>query len=59
MNLDINLTETVPYLRSVLFLAVQRNILHHCFSQSGYIMTVSLDRKDHLFTDYLISIQFD
>ena len=39
-------------------LVERRNILQHCVSQSGYIMTASLDGKDHLFTDYLISIQF-
>ena len=27
-------------------------------TQSGYIMSASSDRKDHLFADYLISIQF-
>ena len=39
-------------------LAVRKNILQHCVNQSDYIMTASLDGKDHLFTDYLISTQF-
>ena len=39
-------------------LAEQKNILHHCFDQSGYMMTASLDGKDYLGTDYLISILF-
>ena len=38
-------------------LAVQKDISQHCANQSGYIMTASLDRKDHSST-YLISIQF-
>ena len=40
-------------------LAVRSNISHHCARQSGYIMTAILDGKYHLFTNYLISIQFD
>ena len=39
-------------------LAVRKDILQHCLNQSDYIMTAILDEKDHLFTDYLISIQF-
>ena len=39
-------------------LAVQKDISQHCVNQSGYIMTLSLDEKDHLFIDYLISRQF-
>ena len=30
-----------------------KDISQHCVNQSGYIMTASLDGKDHLFTDYL------
>ena len=40
------------------YLAVQENILQHCVNQSGYTMTASLNGKDHLFNDNLISIQF-
>ena len=37
-------------------LAVWKDISQHCVNQSGYIMTASLDGKDHLVTNYLISI---
>ena len=39
-------------------LAVWKDISQHCVNQSGYVMTASSDGKYHLFTDYLISIQF-
>ena len=46
------------YVYKYLILAAWKDISQHCDNQSGYIMTVSLDAKDHLLTDYLISIQF-
>ena len=39
------------------YLAVRKDILQHCVNQSGYTMTVTLNGKDHIFNDYLISIQ--
>ena len=39
-------------------LTVLEDISQHWVNQSGYIMTVSSDEKDHLFNDYLMSLQF-
>ena len=39
-------------------LALRKDISQHCVNQASYITTSSLDRKDDLFTDYLVLIQF-
>ena len=36
------------------YLAVPKDISKYCTNQSDFIMTASLDGKDHLFADYYI-----